>query len=599
MINVKEVTVRGQPIGSNPPKITMETPNRDRLNGFLLFAVSLIALAILPTRIQADPPCILDGESASSVLQCTEFRLVDVESAIPRTEAEFLSIVNEPGWEERAGTQWRFPGGSEALWMRFIIENKTDRPLERMLVNEFAFSDSLRLFWFEDGEVNEDEQGLTQDWDKKHIDYRLPAFFLKIEPGRNIYLLRLTARSGKILSLKLEKPGSSANRESFPGYLFPAFLTGAITAFVLSLFIFLSLKERIGLLYCLYVASMVIYMFSWEGYARQLLFPDHGTWAIAALSSSGALAGWAVIALWRELLILSVHAPLINRIMRWIGAGYIATALYSLIPGADLSLIDVAIYILPALFIPLAIYSGIYVVRIGFRPALFSLIGFAGFLACIPFFFYAGMGWIEGSDWTRNPLYLGYLFEFAMFLISVGMRIHFLRNIQQATPIRESPSAPKVSQTEAATKDSQVSASDMRGSSKGSKTTPAVRPANRLSKLNVGELSRMLDSLMNEQIYCDEDLSQERLASLLEIKRHQLSELLRVVHNTNFYSFINRHRIACARKLLLEQPDRSVLSIALASGFNSKSTFNSEFKKQTGMTPVEFRKSNLQVSATQ
>ena len=104
---------------------------------------------------------------------------------------------------------------------------------------------------------------------------------------------------------------------------------------------------------------------------------------------------------------------------------------------------------------------------------------------------------------------------------------------------------------------------------------------------------------MNEQIYCDEDLSQERLASLLEIKRHQLSELLRVVHNTNFYSFINRHRIACARKLLLEQPDRSVLSIALASGFNSKSTFNSEFKKQTGMTPVEFRKSNLQVSATQ
>lgn len=318
----------------------------------------------------------------------------------------------------------------------------------------------------------------------------------------------------------------------------------------------------------------------WEGYARQMLFPEHGVWTVAVLSSSGALAGWAVIALWRELLILSVHAPVINRIMQWIGAGYIVTAVYSLIPGADLRFVDVAIYILPALFIPLAIYSGIYAIRIGFRPALFTLIGFAGFLACIPFFFYAGMGWIPGSDWTRNPLYSGYLFEFAMFLISVGMRIHFLRNIQITN-------AMPVNNGDARTEKEKEAEPENAG----------PEAPSRLSRLNIAELSRKMDSLMKEeQLFCDEDLSQERLAGLLDIKRHQLSELLRVVYGTNFYAYINSNRVACARDLLISEPERSILSVALASGFNSKSTFNSEFKKQTGMTPGEFRKSRSETS---
>ncbi|HBS04399.1 MAG TPA: hypothetical protein DEA96_05510 [Leptospiraceae bacterium] len=100
-------------------------------------------------------------------------------------------------------------------------------------------------------------------------------------------------------------------------------------------------------------------------------------------------------------------------------------------------------------------------------------------------------------------------------------------------------------------------------------------------------LAQLLES---ERIFLDEDLDQRRLAEMMEINEKQLRGLVQHIYGVGFLDLLRRYRISEAKRLLLEQPDRSILSITYASGFNSRSVFYEAFRKETGQTPSQFRK---------
>lgn len=106
-------------------------------------------------------------------------------------------------------------------------------------------------------------------------------------------------------------------------------------------------------------------------------------------------------------------------------------------------------------------------------------------------------------------------------------------------------------------------------------------------------LSRNLKELMErEKLYLNEKLSGNEMAETLGISRHQLSEVLNNELETNFYNFINHYRVeACKQKMADPKFGHyTLLAVALECGFNSKTTFNTVFKKETGMTPRQFKK---------
>ena len=86
-------------------------------------------------------------------------------------------------------------------------------------------------------------------------------------------------------------------------------------------------------------------------------------------------------------------------------------------------------------------------------------------------------------------------------------------------------------------------------------------------------------------------ISLPELAQLLSISKHHLSQVINESFNLNFNDFINMYRIDEAMTLLQDKTNcsKTILEVAYIVGFNSKSTFNSAFKKHTGQTPKEFK----------
>ena len=94
-----------------------------------------------------------------------------------------------------------------------------------------------------------------------------------------------------------------------------------------------------------------------------------------------------------------------------------------------------------------------------------------------------------------------------------------------------------------------------------------------------------------EKPYQQPNINLARLAERLGIHSNRLSAVINHHGKCNFFDLINRQRIECAQILLLDQDcELSILDIAMESGFNSKSTFYSQFKKITEVSPSEYRK---------
>ncbi len=109
----------------------------------------------------------------------------------------------------------------------------------------------------------------------------------------------------------------------------------------------------------------------------------------------------------------------------------------------------------------------------------------------------------------------------------------------------------------------------------------------------VSEIKMRLDELMkNEAPYLDSELNLIKLAQLLDITSHQLSYVINKGYNENFFQFINRYRVEKAKDMLADSKNEklSILGVAFESGFSSKTSFNTTFKKMTNQTPSEFKK---------
>lgn len=104
--------------------------------------------------------------------------------------------------------------------------------------------------------------------------------------------------------------------------------------------------------------------------------------------------------------------------------------------------------------------------------------------------------------------------------------------------------------------------------------------------------NQLIQLIQTNRPYLNAELKSQDLAEKLAISTKVLSQVINQSFNQNFFDFVNTYRCEEVKRVL-QGPDKkiTIIEAMYQSGFNSKSSFNKEFKKLTGQTPSEFKKS--------
>lgn len=102
---------------------------------------------------------------------------------------------------------------------------------------------------------------------------------------------------------------------------------------------------------------------------------------------------------------------------------------------------------------------------------------------------------------------------------------------------------------------------------------------------------QLRDYMRLNKPFLDPSLSVETLAKRINLPSSELSLTINRIIGQHFFDFVNLYRINLAAEMLIKnEQQQTVLEILYEVGFNSKSSFNTAFKKHLLMTPSQYRK---------
>ena len=119
--------------------------------------------------------------------------------------------------------------------------------------------------------------------------------------------------------------------------------------------------------------------------------------------------------------------------------------------------------------------------------------------------------------------------------------------------------------------------------------------ANVLDKDQIKKLKgKLLSYFKEDEPFLNPQLNLQFVAQVLELNNNKISFLINQAFNVNFNDFVNSYRLKHFKLIALDSNNShlTILGLAYDSGFNSKTVFNTYFKKIEGVTPRAWMKAN-------
>ncbi len=315
-----------------------------------------------------------------------------------------------------------------AVWVRFLLQrSEGSAPAGAYTLEiDHPMIDSIHAYYYRGSQlIGEDVSGRLiplANRSPAHQYFLFPAPPLSVEPLT--VCLRLQTEGAMIIPVNIYSPERLIEKERAQLFGFGLYYGLLIAIFAYNLFLFVTIRERTYILYCLYVAALAAFQLSLNG-LLYFLWPDSPHWnRMVPLFATALLAITATLFV-RSFIGTRERHPRLDRI--WLGLLFIAVVLGCAAPFGEHIRMAPALALTGAAMTVFTIITGVASLRQGFRPARWFLIAWAMPLAgllllALRNFHLAPSIWI-----TDHGVQLGTAIEALLLSMALGDRVNLLK----------------------------------------------------------------------------------------------------------------------------------------------------------------------------
>lgn len=511
--------------------------------------------AVYTSDVQISP--VIQEMDIAKYARISEQEFSDCREAVESAE-EF--------WQKNAKESIVYSGDKKSLWLRWDLENQSAESIEKYILFFWNNPEKIRICQNQEDKwnlVQAEMQLKDQHWIHKLI---LPVLKISFSPNekRSVYVRIESHRSVKI-PVSLVEQDELINQIKLTSNLLWLFGGFVVIIILYNIFQIFYAGDSVNYYYILYILSMAASVFLSFGQGDRFFSALKNLENIEFLFLG--LSGFGAAQFSRKFLFTQENIPVLDRLLQIISFVLLAFSVIWIFPIPS----DIFVWSFSAVSgtgVFLILGAGLISVKNDSSSAewflygwmVFTVLGILNILYHLHYLPYNII--IVYSFVFYVPLDFSIL-NIALFKRVKSIELENVLNQEKAdileTELIKIKSRPKYEK------------SHIRG-------------------LNREKIADQLKKLMEtEKIFLDEDLRSGDLAAMLRLTPHQFSEFLSEVMETSFHRLIQEYRIKEAMILLRQDKNRNVLNIGLDVGFQSKSAFNSAFKKITGVTPMQYK----------
>lgn len=327
-----------------------------------------------------------------------------------------------------------------AWWLRFSLPGGAPAGDEVLL--EIAFPSIDRIeFHLPEPQPGAEPRYWTRiagddyPWAAREVRHRNHVFSFSMpqQPGPHLYYLRLESHSVLTAPLALWQPEAFAEHDRDVQLVLGLFYGLAVALVLYNLMLYFAVRDITYFYYVIYSAAFGLFLFGFDGFAYQYLWPESAWWANHASATALALTLALGAQFARSFLDTRRIAPRADLVVRAISAAGIGLAAcgatgWLLSYGAVLRTISVLGFAVAAISTVVAVRA----LLDGYRPARFFLLAWAGLLVFILFGALRNFALVPTNFVTIYGLHFGFALDVLLLSFALGDRINILRRERAA-----------------------------------------------------------------------------------------------------------------------------------------------------------------------